>query len=141
MNVLGREILMAGTDITAYPIHLGLGATAQIQPRFTGEMDWYAKYTERHGGDGAEGRLVIMHTFSKSWDMWEMHPRGSEVVLCTAGSIKLHQEMVDGQVKTVTLGPGEYAINEPGTWHTADVEEETTALFVTAGLDTQHRPR
>lgn len=132
---------MAGTDIRVYPIHLGLAATAQIQPRFTGEMDWFAKYTERHGDDGAEGRLVTMHTFSKSWDMWEMHPRGSEVVLCTAGSIKLYQEMADGQVKTVTLGPGEYAINEPGTWHTADVEEETTALFVTAGLDTQHRPR
>ena len=82
-----------------------------------------------------------MHTFTKSWDMWEMHPRGSEVVLCTAGSITLHQEAADGQVKTVTLGPGEYAINEPGIWHTADVDDEATALFVTAGLDTQHRPR
>lgn len=132
---------MGGTDIRTYPIHLGLGATAQIQPRFTGEMDWYAKYMERHGDDGAEGRLVTMHTFSKSWDMWEMHPRGSEMVLCTAGSITLLQEMADGQVTTVMLGPGEYAINEPGTWHTADVEEEATALFVTAGQDTQHRPR
>lgn len=132
---------MAGTDITKYPIHLGLGATAQIQPRFTGEMDWYAKYAERHGYDGSEGRLVTLHTFSKSWDVWEMHPRGSEVVLCIAGSIRLHQEMADGQVKTVTLSPGEYAINEPGTWHTADIEEESTVLFVTAGLGTQHRPR
>jgi hypothetical protein len=37
--------------------------------------------------------------------------------------------------------PGQYAINEPGTWHTADVTGETTALFITAGLGTQHRPR
>ena len=132
---------MGGTDIRAYPIHLGLGATALIQPKFTGEMDWYANYAERHGDDGAEGRLVTMHTFSKPWDMWEMHPRGSEVVLCMSGSIKLHQDMADGKVKTVTLGPGDYAINEAGTWHTADVEGEATALFVTAGLDTQHRPR
>lgn len=132
---------MAGTDIREHPIHLGLGATAQIQPRFTGEMGWYAEYTERHGDDGADGRLVTLHTFSKSWDVWEMHPRGSEVVLCIAGSIRLHQEMADGQVKTVTLSPGEYAINEPGTWHTADIEEESTVLFVTAGLGTQHRPR
>jgi hypothetical protein len=141
MNIPGRGILVAGTDIAAHPIHLGLGATAQIQPRFTGELDWYAEYAKRHADDGAEGRLLIMHTFTRSWDIWEMHPRGSEVVLCIAGSIKLHQQMGDGQVTTVMLRPGEYAINEPGIWHTADIEDEATALFVTAGLDTQHRPR
>jgi hypothetical protein len=141
MNVPGREVLVAGTNIAAHPIHLGLGATAQIQPGFTGELGWYAEYAKRHADDGAEGRLVTMHMFTSSWDMWEMHPRGSEVVLCIAGSIKLHQEMGDGRVTTVTLGPGEYAINDPGIWHTADVEGEATALFVTAGLDTQHRPR
>ena len=84
---------------------------------------------------------MTMHTFTKSWEMWDMHPRGSEVVLCTAGSMKLHQEMADGQVKVVTLGPGQYAINDPGIWHTADVDDAATALFVTAGLDTQHRSR
>lgn len=132
---------MDGTDITEYPIHLGVGATATVEPKFTGEIDWYKDYSVRHVRDGAEGRLVTMHTFKKPWDVWEMHPRGSEVVLCTAGTIKLHQEKADGRVNTTTLGPGEYAINEPGTWHTADIDGEATALFVTAGLDTQHRPR
>jgi hypothetical protein len=41
----------------------------------------------------------------------------------------------------VILDPGKYAINEPGTWHTADVDGEATALFITAGLGTAHRPR
>lgn len=132
---------MAGTDITRHPIHLGLGATAKVEPVFTGQIDWYAGYGERHRDDGAEGRLVAMHRFTESWDMWEMHPSGSEVVLCIAGSMTLHQEAADGAVTRVTLGPGEYAINEPGVWHTADVDEEATALFVTAGLGTQHRPR
>ena len=132
---------MAGTDIRAHPIHLGLGATAQIEPEFTGEMPWYMDYLARHADDGAEGRLVTLHSFTKSWDVWEVHPRGSEVVLCTAGSITLHQESPDGQATTVTLGPGEYAINAPGVWHTADIDGEATAVFVTAGLDTQHRPR
>jgi quercetin dioxygenase-like cupin family protein len=141
MNVRETKNPMAGTKIASYPIHLGLGATARVQPGFTGEMDWYAEYAERHLSDGAEGRLVTMHTFTKSWDMWEMHPRGAEVVLCTAGSIELHQETPDSRVTTVALVPGEYAINEAGVWHTADVEGEATALFVTAGLDTQHRPR
>ena len=86
------------------PLHLGSGATAIIQPDFTGGMDWYTAYGERHGGDGAEGRLVSMHCFSESWDSWEMHPVGDEVVLCIAGSITLHQEMKDGSTATVTIG-------------------------------------
>jgi quercetin dioxygenase-like cupin family protein len=132
---------MPGTDITTRPIHLGLGATAGTEPLFTGAMEWYAGYTQRHADDGAEGRLVSMHTFTQSWDMWEMHPQGSEVVLCTAGSITLHQEKASGARVTMTLGAGQYVINEPGTWHTADVAGSATALFITAGLGTQHRAR
>lgn len=132
---------MKGHDLTTNPVHLGLGATAEVEPLFTGAMDWYSDYTTRHADDGAEGRLVSMYTFNQSWDMWEMHPQGSEIVLCIAGSITLYQETKDGTAVTVTLNPGEYAINEAGTWHTADVENEAKALFVTAGLGTQHRPR
>ncbi|MDA0368383.1 MAG: cupin [Proteobacteria bacterium] len=128
-------------NIKTHPLHLGLGATAVVQPAFTGGMAWYEGYGERHGGDGAEGRLVTMHTFAESWDAWEMHPVGSEVVLCVAGSITLNQEALDGSMTQVTLGPGEYAINEPGVWHTADVAGAVTALFITAGMGTQHRPR
>jgi quercetin dioxygenase-like cupin family protein len=124
-----------------YPLHLGLGATAIPQPEFTGELDWYMGYGERHDGDGAEGRLVSMHNFAESWDSWEMHPHGEEVVLCIAGQITLHQEMADGTKSSVTIGVGEYAINPPGAWHTADVAAEASALFITAGLGTEHRPR
>jgi quercetin dioxygenase-like cupin family protein len=134
-------ILMAGTDITAHPIHLGLGASAEIEPYFTGEMDWYTGYVERHDDEGSDGRLVSMQTIRESRDVWEMHPQGTEVVLCTAGSIVLCQEDANGHVETVSLGAGQYAIIEPGTWHTADVENEATVLFITSGLGTQHRPR
>jgi quercetin dioxygenase-like cupin family protein len=128
-------------SISTNPIHLGLGATAEIEPEFTGEMSWYEGYIERHRVDGAEGRLVTMHTFTESWDVWEMHPQGSEVVLCIAGEMTLHQETPDGETATVTLAAGHYAVNEPGTWHTADVDGAATALFITAGAGTQHRPR
>ena len=132
---------MAAHDITRHPLHLGLGASAVVEPLFTGAMDWYASYGERHASDGAEGRLVSMYTFSEPWTMWEMHPLGHEVVLCTAGAITLHQEKPDGSVSSTTLAPGQYAINAPGVWHTADVSAEATALFITAGLGTEHRPR
>ncbi|MEO1170524.1 MAG: cupin [Myxococcota bacterium] len=122
------------------PIHLGTGASAVVQPPFTG-MEWYAHYGARHGGDGVEGRLVSMHTFTEAWDTWEVHPEGHEVVLCTSGCLRLIQES-KGETLTVTLQPGEYAINEPGVWHTADVVEgPVTAVFITAGLGTDHRPR
>ena len=129
------------TDISVHPIHLGLGATAEREPEFTGDMSWYGGYIDRHGDDGAEGRLVAMHTFTESWDSWEMHPHGSEVVLCTSGEMTLHQEHPDGSTATVTVGPGQYVVNDPGTWHTADVDGTATALFITAGLGTEHRPR
>jgi quercetin dioxygenase-like cupin family protein len=132
---------MAANNLSIRPIHLGLGASAIVQPEFTGEMTWYQTYSDRHAADGSEGRLVSMHSFSKPWDSWEMHPNGSEVVICAAGRLTLHQERPDGSGATVTLGPGEYVINEPGTWHTADVEGATTAVFITAGMGTQVRPR
>ncbi len=39
---------MLGMKIAVNPIHLGLGATASAEPAFTGSMDWYAGYVERH---------------------------------------------------------------------------------------------
>lgn len=132
---------MAKHDLTTHPIHLGVGATALPQPEFTGGMDWYAAYSRRVAKDGKEGRLVSLHTFTESWDSWEMHPKGDEVVLCVSGAMTLHQEMADGRTAQVTLGQGEYAVNPPGCWHTADIEGEATALFITAGEGTEHRPR
>lgn len=131
---------MTANRLDTNPLHLGLGATALVQPSFTG-MDWYQAYVERNAADGVEGRLVTTHSFSESWDSWEMHPKGDEVVLCLSGEMTLHQEMADGTKATVALAPGEYAINPPGCWHTADIEGQASALFITAGWGTEHRPR
>jgi len=132
-------------DLTArlsdHPIHLGLGATAQIEPAFTGAPEWYGGYSERHAADGAEGRLVTLHHFDTSWDSWEMHPVGSEVVLCLVGRMTLHQETPNGHHQTVELDAGEYVINDPGVWHTADIADQASAIFITAGQGTEHRPR
>ncbi len=121
-------------------IHLGAGATAVPQPAFDG-IDWYEGYGARHGNDGREGRLVSQHTFTESWPSWEMHPHGAEVVICTHGAMILTQESPDGSRHTVTISAGEYAINPPDVWHIADVEDSATAIFITAGEGTQHRPR
>lgn len=135
---------MSARSLERFPVHLGLGATAEPQPEFPPDeraMQWYAEYGERSAADGAEGRLVAMFRFTESWTSWEMHPAGAEVVICTAGSMTLLQEQADGRAERVTLGPGEYAINGPGVWHTADIDGEATGLFITAGVGTEHRPR
>ena len=123
------------------PVHLGLGASALIEPEFTGDMNWYALYSERHATDGAEGRLVSMHHFTESWASWEMHPKGSGVVICTAGEMTLIQELPDKPEARTTICAGEFVINPPGVWHTADVDGTASALFITAGEGTQHRER
>lgn len=125
--------------LSHYPVHLGLGASAVVEPAFSG-MQWYEDYSARHADDGREGRLVSMHAFDSPWDSWEMHPEGSELVVCTDGDMTLVQE-VEGQEVRTRLRAGEYAINDAGVWHTADVQEHATALFVTAGMGTQIRAR
>lgn len=69
-----------------------------------------------------------------------MHPNGDEAMICSAGEITLVQELPDG-VQTTTIRAVEYAINPRGVWHTADVDRSCTAMFITAGGGTEHRPR
>jgi mannose-6-phosphate isomerase-like protein (cupin superfamily) len=123
-----------------FPVHLGRGARIVTQPEFSG-MEWYAAYAERNAADGADGRLVSLHSFSASWTSWERHPAGDEAVICTAGEIILIQELPDGTTRRVALRAGDCAINPAGVWHTADVAGHATALFITAGLGTENRPR
>ena len=118
----------------------GLGASAASLPPFTG-MEWSADYGARTAGDGAEGRLVSQYSFTEDWTSWEMHPAGAEVVICTAGAMVLVQEHPVGRRESVALAAGDYAINPPGVWHTADVAKAATAIFITAGEGTQHRAR
>jgi mannose-6-phosphate isomerase-like protein (cupin superfamily) len=134
---------MAGKSLETHPIHLGNGGTAVPQPEFPRDeraMQWYMDYGARHAEDGEAGRLVSCYRFTEDWAGWEMHPAGAEVVVCIDGSLTLIQEIDGAEVRT-TLTPGEYAINPPGVWHTADVQGQATGFFVTAGVGTQGRPR
>ena len=116
------------------------GATIDELDEFDGTPGWYERYGDAFVADGAEGRLVTLHTFSEPWSTWEVHPNGHELVVCTDGRITLHQE-VDGRDETVVLESGQAIVNPPGVWHTADVDAPATALFITAGTGTQVRPR
>ena len=134
---------MTARSLEKFPIHLGKGATAVPQPEFPrddGAMQWYMDYGARYAEDGAEGRLVSAYRFTENWTSWEMHPAGAEVVICVEGSLTLIQE-IDGEEVRTTLAPGEYAINPPGVWHTADIDGQATGFFITTGEGTEGRPR
>lgn len=122
------------------PIHLGLGAVAVPLDGFAWSPEHMGAYAERFAADGDEGRLVTFGEMAEDWDSWERHPAGEEVVLCVSGRFRLHQD-VDGDVTTVEIGAGQYVVNPPGVWHTADVLEPGACLFVTPGRGTGHRPR
>jgi quercetin dioxygenase-like cupin family protein len=129
-----------GKSLYDFPIHLGRGARAVEEPRFTGP-EWYEEYERRHSDDLEEGRIVSLFRFEESWTSWEMHPAGEEIVCVLQGHMTLHQELPDGSKESWELGPGEYAINPRGAWHTADADEPVVALFITPGEGTTHRPR
>jgi mannose-6-phosphate isomerase-like protein (cupin superfamily) len=135
---------MAKHNLETHPIHLGKGATAVPQPEFPRDeraMQWYMDYGARHADDGTEARLVAIYHFTEDWAGWEVHPNGAEVVVCLEGTIELIQELADGSHASTLLNPGEYAINPPGVWHTANVRGEAKGLFITAGVGTKGRPR
>jgi mannose-6-phosphate isomerase-like protein (cupin superfamily) len=127
-------------DLTATPVHLGLGATAVPLPGFSWDPSYFGPYLERTAADGDEGRLVTMFNFDEPWSVWEAHPRGAELVVCVSGRATVIQQD-GGEVRRVDLGAGQAIVNPPGVWHTADTGEATTMLFVTAGRGTEHRPR
>ena len=125
-----------------HPVHLGRGGTVVPLPEFTGTPQWYMDYEDAGRADGTDGRLVSLHDFDASWDSWEVHPNGEELVVCVSGAATFVQE-VDGQPVRVLLTAGQWLRNPAGVWHTADLEPgaAATCLFVTSGLGTAHRPR
>ncbi|MDE1915047.1 MAG: cupin domain-containing protein [Sphingomonadales bacterium] len=122
------------------PIHLGPQGQALVLPDFTGPQ-WYEEYGASLGAQGAQGRLVSLHHFAADWDHWEMHPQGDEVVICIAGAAVLIQQDGQGRERRIPLETGQCVINPAGVWHTANVAQAASLLFITVGSDTQGRPR
>jgi mannose-6-phosphate isomerase-like protein (cupin superfamily) len=120
-------------------IHLGVGATATPLPDFTWSPEYLAGYQERFAADGDEGRLVCVMAQDATWDSWERHPGGEEVVVLLSGRVDLVQEL-GGAEHVVELRPGQAVINPTGVWHTARVHEPGMALFITPGRGTEAKP-
>jgi mannose-6-phosphate isomerase-like protein (cupin superfamily) len=87
------------------------------------------------------GRLVSQFRYAENWTSWEMHPHGEELVCLLAGAVDLILSQ-DGTQESVSLkDPGSFVIVPRGTWHTANVHEPSSMLFITPGEGTEHRAR
>lgn len=130
----------ASFDLSRVYVHLGLGARAEALPDFSWSQDYLGRYEAEHEADGDEGRLVMIGPAEATWTSWERHPAGDELVVALSGHQTLIQE-VAGRQRRTELRPGQAVINPRGVWHTADVHEPGSALFITPGRGTEHRPR
>lgn len=138
----GQTVVMddPAFDLSRTFIHLGLGSRAVPLPDFVWTQECMEAYERDHGSDGVEGRLVCITPQDATWDSWERHPSGEEVVVLLSGRVDVIQDL-DGEHRVVSLVPGRAVVNPTGIWHTADVHEPGDALFITPGMGTEHKPR
>ena len=122
-----------------FSTYLRMRADASVESLPVDETFWERIAAGELGTFQSE-HLVSCYSFDTAWPVWEMHPKGAELVVCTDGALTIHQE-IGGAVRTVSLRKGEAVVNPPGVWHTADCDGPCTALFITAGEGTEHRPR
>jgi quercetin dioxygenase-like cupin family protein len=136
----GSSPAPASFDLSRVYVHLGLGARAETLPDFTWSEEYLRRYQADHESDGDDGRLVMIGPEEATWTSWERHPAGDEVVVALSGHSTLIQE-AEGGLRRIELRAGQAVINPRGVWHTVDVHEPGSALFITPGRGTEHRPR
>ncbi|TDT15478.1 hypothetical protein BDK89_1049 [Ilumatobacter fluminis] len=114
--------LAAGPDLTLIDVGPDFWATIDDRP-------------ELH-----TGRLVTSFEMNADWDVWEMHPKGDELILVTEGKVRFRLDD-DATVAELVVEAPEYVIVPTGVWHTADAMGPARLVIITWGDGTTHRPR
>lgn len=93
-------------------------------------------------GDFRNEYLVSFYSFDKSWEQWEVHPNGDEIVVLLQGSVDFIVELPDGSTQRIEVRrQGDFVFVPKGCWHTCDLLSAASMLFITAGEGTMGRPR
>lgn len=88
----------------------------------------------------ATGRMVSLLKHDCDWPSWEKHPVGEEVIVQLTGHMRLRLALPEGE-RSVALAAGRCAVVPVNIWHTADISEPSSALYITEGQGTEVRPR
>jgi hypothetical protein len=103
------------------------------------DADFWQDLTAGRFGDFHNEYLVTTQSFTQNWPLWEMHPKGDEIIVLIAGSVDLILEKKSGNSILPLREPGSWVLVPKGLWHTARVHAPSVLLFITAGEGTQHR--
>lgn len=130
-------------DLSKTPLHLG-SIQAHENPvialhdfGFNGPA--FESYIKTHCTDGP-GRIMMVETSPVNWPIWERHTLGDEIVIVFSGSGEFIQE-IEGNHQRIKVEQGQAIVNPSGVWHTADITEAITALYITPADGTEHRER
>ena len=132
--------MSAPSSLETDPIHLNGSLSAIPVSSFRFTPDGFRAYMAAHCSVEDPGRIVMIEHSSTDWPMWERHTAGDEVVIVISGTARFIQEL-DGDPAPLTLSAGEAVINPAGVWHTADVVQPFSAVYLTPCPGTEHRPR
>ncbi|MDA0338577.1 MAG: cupin domain-containing protein [Proteobacteria bacterium] len=122
-------------DLTKTYLHLSDGPDVVELP-VTDDF-WETIATRDDLGDG---RLISAYRFTESWDSWEVHPAGEEIVCLLNGAADMHLEEPGGERVVELRGRGSLIVPR-GIWHTTTIHEPSDMIFITRGAGTVHRPR
>ena len=116
--------------------YLGLARDSEVRVVPVGPDFWETI----HENEAVGPRMVAVFPFSASWDSWEVHPAGDEVVVVLEGAADMLFD-VEGEVVRVPVKAGQTILVPQGLWHTLDVHEPGRSLHITWGERTEHRSR
>jgi mannose-6-phosphate isomerase-like protein (cupin superfamily) len=124
----------SGLDLTT--TYLSLADGPEARPLEVGP-DFWETIDQR---DDLAERLVGTFAFDADWSSWEVHPAGDEIVVLLSGAVDLVLDEPEGE-RIIQLRDHGAAVVPRGVWHTANVVAPSTALHITRGEGTEHRPR
>ena len=84
-----------------------------------------------------DGLNVGIVTLEKSMNNGEVHLDGDEILYVISGKINLTSD--SNPNKSLTLGAGESCIIKKGEWHKVNVIEIAQLIYMTPGLNNEHR--
>ncbi|PCI71438.1 MAG: hypothetical protein COB38_05665 [Gammaproteobacteria bacterium] len=85
-----------------------------------------------------DGLNVGIVTLERSMNNGEVHLDGDEILYVISGKINLTSDSNPNE--SLTLGAGASCIIKKGEWHKVNVIETTQLIYMTPGLNNQHRP-
>lgn len=129
-----------GIRLDTTPVHFAAPASATVIDGFTFDPAGFQAYMAAHTSAAEPGRLVFVERSAANWQSWERHTQGDELVIILDGVALFVQEVGGAEVR-IRVSAGQAVLNPAGTWHTADVEEPFSAVYLTPCPGTEHRPR